>query len=66
MIIAQICQPFNLSFDRTVKSALLSVYADKKKLTHIINLVGVAFITIAFSTWSVHADVFNPSSALLQ
>ena len=38
----------NLSFDKTVKSELLSVYADKKKLTHIINLVGIAFIAIGF------------------
>lgn len=67
IIIAQICQtlPLNLSFDRIVKSALLSDYADKKKLAHIINLVGVASIAIAFSTWSVHAVVFNSSSAAL-
>ena len=38
----------NLSFDKTVKSELLSAYADKKKLMHIINLVGIAFIAIGF------------------
>ena len=38
----------DLSFDKTVKSELLSVYADKKRLTHIINLVGIAFIAIGF------------------
>lgn len=38
----------NLSFDKTVKSELLSVYANKKKLMHIINLAGIAFITIGF------------------
>ena len=38
----------NLSFDKTVKIELLSAYADKKKLTHIINLVGIAFIAIGF------------------
>ena len=30
-----------LSFDKAVKSELLSAYADKKKLTHIMNLAGI-------------------------
>lgn len=38
----------NLSFDKTVKSELTSVYADKKKLAHILNLAGVALIAIGF------------------
>lgn len=38
----------NLSFDKTVKSELISVYADKKKWAHIINLVGIALIAIGF------------------
>lgn len=38
----------SLSFDKTVKSELTSAYADKKKLMHILNLVGVALIAIGF------------------
>ena len=38
----------NLSFDKTVKSELTSVYTGKKKLTHILNLVGAALIAIGF------------------
>ena len=38
----------NLSFDKTVKSELASTYADKKRLTHIFNLVGIAFIAVGF------------------
>lgn len=35
-----------LSFDKTVKTELTSAYADKKKYTHIFNLVGIALIAI--------------------
>lgn len=38
----------SLSFDKTVKSELASVYADKKKLAHILNLIGIALIAIGF------------------
>ena len=38
----------NLSFDQTIKSELTSAYADKKKLAHTLNLVGVALIAIGF------------------
>lgn len=38
----------NISFEKTVKSELTSVYADKKKLAHILNLVGIALIAIGF------------------
>lgn len=37
-----------LSFDQTVKSELTAVYADKKKLAHTLNLIGVALIAIGF------------------
>lgn len=36
----------NLLFDKTVKSELTSVYTSKKKLAHILNLVGIALIAI--------------------
>ena len=36
----------SLSFDKVVKSELTSVYADKKKAAHMINLVGIGFIAI--------------------
>ena len=39
---------FFLAFDKTVKSELTAVYADKKKLAHILNLVGIALIAIGF------------------
>ncbi len=38
----------SLTFDKTVKSELTSVYADKKKSAHILNLVGIALIAIGF------------------
>lgn len=38
----------NLTFDKTVISELASVYAEKKKLAHILNLVGTALIAIGF------------------
>lgn len=38
----------SLSFDKTVKSERASVYADKKKLVHILNLIGIALIAIGF------------------
>ena len=38
----------NLSFDKTVKSELASIYADKKKLAHILNLFGIALIALGF------------------
>ena len=38
----------SLSFDKTVKSELTAVYADKKKLAHILNLVGIPLIAIGF------------------
>lgn len=38
----------SLSFDKTVKSELIAIYADKKKLAHILNLVGIALIAIGF------------------
>ena len=37
-----------LSFDKTVKAELAAAYADKKKLAHMLNLVGVALIAIGF------------------
>lgn len=36
----------SLSFDKVVKSELTSVYADKKKAAHMINLVGIGLIAI--------------------
>ena len=36
----------NISFDKTVKAELTSVYTNKKKLAHILNLVGIALIAI--------------------
>lgn len=38
----------NLSFDKAVKSELISDYSDKKKTVHIINLVGIALIAVGF------------------
>ena len=38
----------NLFFDKTVKSELVSAYADKKKTAHIFNLTGIALIAIGF------------------
>ncbi|MFR1841689.1 MAG: helix-turn-helix domain-containing protein [Oscillospiraceae bacterium] len=38
----------NLSFDKAVKSELISAYSDKKKTVHIINLVGIALIAVGF------------------
>ncbi|MDE6103801.1 MAG: helix-turn-helix domain-containing protein [Oscillospiraceae bacterium] len=38
----------NLSFDKTVKSELISDYSDKKKSVHIINLVGITMIAAGF------------------
>lgn len=38
----------NLFFDKTVKSELVSAYADKKKAAHIFNLTGIALIAIGF------------------
>ena len=38
----------SLSFDKTVKSELTSVYADKKKLAHTLNLVGIGLLAIGF------------------
>ena len=37
-----------LSFDKTVKAELAAAYADKKKLAHMLNLIGVALIAIGF------------------
>ena len=36
----------SLSFDKVVKSELTSVYADKKKAAHMINLLGIGLIAI--------------------
>ncbi len=38
----------NLFFDKTVKSELVSAYADKKKAAHLFNLTGIALIAIGF------------------
>ena len=38
----------NLFFDKTVKSELVSAYADKKKAAHIFNLTGIALIAVGF------------------
>ncbi len=37
-----------LFFDKTVKSELVSAYADKKKFIHISNLTGIALIAVGF------------------
>lgn len=36
----------NLIFDKTVKAGLVSVYTDKKRMAHILNLTGIALIAI--------------------
>ena len=38
----------NLSFDKAVKSELISDYSDKKKTVHVITLVGIAMIAVGF------------------
>lgn len=49
-----------LSFDKTVKSELLSAYADKKKLMQIMNLVGIALIAVGFLLCPMIAPVELP------
>lgn len=57
----------NLFFDKTVKSELISAYTSKKRAVYVINLVGIALISVGFLLCPiiVPAEIYSADNIVL-